>query len=150
MYLASQIVQAVRRVISPSMLLLYRHTPVGPGYTLEESLELGQTLVDGGVDILDLSPSSIQAPGDRAAPFKALGVPIITVNELDRIERALEVLRENRADFIAVGRGLIADPLWPRKVHEGRLNEIIQCIRCDQCHADLRAGRPVRCSQWPD
>jgi 2,4-dienoyl-CoA reductase-like NADH-dependent reductase (Old Yellow Enzyme family) len=100
------------------------------------------------VDILDLSPSSDQVPGDRAAPFTSVGVPVIAVNGLDRVRRALEVLREGRASLIAVGRGLIADPDWPLKVREGRLDEIVACTECDGCHEDLRAGIPVGCSQW--
>ena len=77
-----------------------------------------------------------------------LGVPIIAVGRLDRVNRALEVLREGRATLVAVGRGLIADPDWPRKVREGRLDQIVACIECDTCHEDLRSGVAVGCSQW--
>ena len=148
MLLAVQIVRAVRDALPDETLLLYRHTPLGAGYRLEESVELGSELVDAGVDILDLSPSSIDEPGDRAAPFRALSVPLIAVNDLDRVERALAVLQEDRADLIAVGRGLIADPEWPNKVRENQLEDIVTCIKCDQCFADLRAERPVGCVQW--
>jgi 2,4-dienoyl-CoA reductase-like NADH-dependent reductase (Old Yellow Enzyme family) len=130
------------------MLLFYRHTPVGAGYGIEDSLVLARALARAGVDVLDLSPSSHAAPGDRAAPFTSLGVPVIAVNQLDHVERALEVLREGRASLVAVGRGLIADPDWPRKVREGRLGEIVRCVYCDGCHEDLRAGIPIGCSQW--
>jgi 2,4-dienoyl-CoA reductase-like NADH-dependent reductase (Old Yellow Enzyme family) len=149
MRLALRIVKTVRPVADDTgMLLLYRHSPVRSGYGIEESLVLAKALVDAGVDVLDLSPSSVDAPGDRAAPFVHLGVPVIAVNELDRVERALEVLREGRASLVAVGRGLIADPDWANKVREGRTDEIVGCIYCDACHEDLRARVPVGCSQW--
>jgi 2,4-dienoyl-CoA reductase-like NADH-dependent reductase (Old Yellow Enzyme family) len=149
MRLALRIVEAIRPLCGEQMLLLYRHTPEGRGYGIAESLALARALVEIGVDILDLSPSSIEAPGDRAAPFRALGVPVIAVNELDRVERALEALNTGRADLIAVGRGLIADPDWPRKVQEGRFDEIVACIRCDQeCYGNLDRGIPIACSQW--
>ena len=149
MRLALRIVEAVRPAVEGAeMLLLYRHTPVGPGYGIAESLLLAKALVAAGVDVLDLSPSSVETPGDRAEPFMSLGVPVIAVNELDRVERAVEVLREGRAALVAVGRGLIADPEWANKVREGRLEEIVECIYCDQCHEDLRAGVPVGCIQW--
>jgi 2,4-dienoyl-CoA reductase-like NADH-dependent reductase (Old Yellow Enzyme family) len=142
-------VGAIRPVLDQAgMLLLYRHTPVGPGYGIADSLALAEALVEAGADLLDLSPSSIDAPGDRAAPFVGLGVPVIAVNELDRVERALEVLLEHRASLVAVGRGLIADPEWANKVRAGRLDEIVECIYCDACHDDLQAGIPVGCSQW--
>ncbi len=149
MRLALRIVEAVRPIVDRAgMLLLYRHTPVGAGYGIQDSLVLAKALVEAGVDVLDLSPSSHAVPGDRAAPFMSLGAPVIAVNQLDRVERALEVLREGRASLVAVGRGLIADPDWPLKVREGRLDEIVECVYCDVCHEDLRAGIPVGCSQW--
>jgi NADPH2 dehydrogenase len=148
MRMAVEVVRAVKSAAGDDLLLLYRHTPVGQGYGIEESLILGQALVAEGVDVLDLSPSSFDAPGDRAAPFRALGVPVIAVNELDTVERALDALNQGRADLIAVGRGMIADPEWATKVMEQRYDEIVQCIRCDGCHADLRRGAAVGCTQW--
>jgi 2,4-dienoyl-CoA reductase-like NADH-dependent reductase (Old Yellow Enzyme family) len=151
MRLALEVVEAVRPAVERAgMLLLYRHTPVRDdfGYGIAESLILAEALVKAGVDILDISPASWVAPGDRAAPFTKLGVPVIAVNLLDEVPRALEVLNYDRASLVAVGRGLIADPDWPLKVREGREDEIVKCVRCDECHADLRRGVPVRCAEW--
>ena len=149
MRLALKIVAAVRPACESDMLLLYRHTPAGWGYGIDESLALAEALVEAGVDVLDLSPSSIGSPGDRAAPFMGLGVPIIAVNELDEVERALEVLNEGRADLVAIGRGLIADPDWPIKVRDGRFDEIVTCQRCNKgCHGNLDEGMPVECAEW--
>jgi 2,4-dienoyl-CoA reductase-like NADH-dependent reductase (Old Yellow Enzyme family) len=58
------------------------------------------------------------------------------------------VLLERRADLVAVGRGLIADPNWALKVRSGQADEIVQCIYCDQCFEDLDAGEHVGCTQW--
>ena len=143
MKLGLDIVERIRPISEQvGMLVLYRHTPVAKGYEMAESLEFAARLVEAGVDILDISPASAEAPGDLAAPFMELGVPVIAVNQLDRIERAMEVLREKRADLVAVGRGLIADFEWPRKVREGRLDEITVCQNCNQCFDDLRRGGP--------
>lgn len=151
MRLALEILETLQPLVAQAgALLLYRHSPVRAGYGIAESLELARQLVQRGLDILDLSPSSKDAPGDRAAPFMSLGVPIITVNELDRPERALEALRERRADLVAVGRGLIADPDWTLKVQQGRLEEIVKCQYCDDCFACLDRGEPVVCSEWKD
>ena len=149
MRLALRVVEVMRPIASQAeMLILYRHTPVWLGYGIEESVSLGRELVAAGVYILDISPASDAAPGDRAAPFMALGVPVIAVNELDRLPRVLEVLCENRASLVAIGRGLIADPDWPTKVREGRLGEIIACTYCNRCFDDLGQGMAVGCSQW--
>lgn len=150
MRLGLEVSRAARRGLGPDRLLLYRHTPVMDGsYGLEESLRFAGRLVETGVDVLDISPASDRAPGDRAAPFRALGVPVIAVNEMDQVERAVETLREGRADLVAVGRGLIADPLWPIKVFEGREAEITRCTRCNEkCFGNLRRGEIVACIQW--
>ena len=151
MRLALRIVGEVRAACGQEMLLLYRHTPVGPGYEMEESLVLAQALVEAGVDILDISPSSIQEPGDRAAPFVRCGVPVIAVGGLDVVGRALAALNQGRADLVAIGRGLIADPEWPRKVQEGRMYDIVKCVKCDKlCYGNLRQGVPIACTQWND
>ena len=98
---------------------------------------------------MDISPASGDAPCDRSAPFRRFGVPVIGVNELDEIGRAMESLNEERADLIAIGRGLIADPDWPRKVRDGQFDEIRVCDRCDEgCFGNLKLGKPVQCVQW--
>jgi len=149
MRLALNIMGTLRPIASRAdMLILYRHTPVRPGYGIEESRALAEALVEAGLDILDISPASDSAPGDRAAPFMKLGIPVIAVNEMDRLPRALVVLSEKRATLVAVGRGLIADPDWPIKVREGRLEDIVVCTSCDGCHADLDRGVTVGCMQW--
>ena len=131
------------------MLLLYRHTPVGQGYGVDESLLFVNELVKSGLDILDVSPSSYERPGDRAAPFKRFNIPVIAVGELDVVDRAVEVLQEGRADLVAIGRGLIADPRWPNKVKDGHMEDVVVCQRCDElCHGNLQLGIPVACTEW--
>ncbi|MCX7643606.1 MAG: CapA family protein, partial [Armatimonadetes bacterium] len=150
MRLGSQIVQAIREVVGDDMLVLYRHTPKEyEGYTIDESVEFAKRLVEAGVDILDISPSSENAPADLAAPFKqAVNVPVIAVGKMARHQRAVEALREGRADLIAIGRGLIADPFWAMKTKMGQLDKIIECRYCNEgCYGNLRSGKPVECIQ---
>ena len=143
------IVNTVKPACSDGMLLLYRHTPVGKAYDMDDSLTFCSKLVEAGVDILDISPSSDEVPGDRAEPFKRFGVPVIAVGALDVPERAAEVLAEDRADLVAIGRGLIADAYLPKKMKDGRLHEIIECTKCDElCFGNLRQGVPIACVEW--
>lgn len=150
MRLGVEIVQAIRSEVGADMLILYRHTPKERnGYTLDESITFAQRLIEAGVDILDISPASESAPGDLAAPFKqAVDAPIIAVGQMAKHVRAVEALREGRADLIAIGRGLIADPDWVRKTMEGKLDDIIECNYCNEgCVGNLRAGKPIECVQ---
>jgi len=78
---------------------------------------------------------------------KAVGIPVITAARLNPIlgER---VIREGKADFIALGRPLLADPELPNKAREGRLKDIYQCISCNNCISGL-AKRPMSCTVNP-
>src|SRR3990172_5599191 len=55
-------------------------------------------------------------------------VPTTGVGRLHAPELAAMAVREGHADMVALGRQLIADPEWPRKVREGRTDEIRPCI----------------------
>jgi 2,4-dienoyl-CoA reductase-like NADH-dependent reductase (Old Yellow Enzyme family) len=149
MRLALQIVDTIAPAARQAgMLLLYRHTPVRNDYGIEDSLVLARALLAHGVDILDISPASDVAPADRAAPFVTLNAPVIAVNNMNQVDRALEALREKRATLIAVGRALIADPEWPNKVREGREKEIVDCLQCGGCMGNVRANELVVCPEW--
>jgi 2,4-dienoyl-CoA reductase (NADPH2) len=63
---------------------------------------------------------------------KAVTIPIITVGRLDPT-LGEEVLREGKADFIAMTRRLTADPELPNKVASGRLDDITPCTGCCVC-----------------
>lgn len=147
MRLGLECTSAVRQALGPEPLVLYRHTPVEDGsYAIDESVEFARKLVEVGVDVLDISPSSFSAPGDRAAPFMGLGVPVIAVGRLDQPARAVEALREGCCDLVAIGRGQIADPQWANKVKAGDLEAILECYECDAgCFGNLREGLPIEC-----
>jgi dimethylamine/trimethylamine dehydrogenase len=52
-------------------------------------------------------------------------------------------------DFIGAARPSIADPFLPRKIEEGRLDDIRECIGCNICYAGDGLGVPIRCTQNP-
>jgi 2,4-dienoyl-CoA reductase-like NADH-dependent reductase (Old Yellow Enzyme family) len=152
MRLALEIVRAIREAVGSDLRIFYRHTPRGAGYQPEDSIPFAQALVKAGVDVLDLSPSSDKQPGDIAGLFKPhVSVPIITVGDMACDGRGVEALRKGRADLIAIGRQLIADPHWPNKVRQGRFDEIIHCAKCNElCFGNLPKGEPIACAQWDE
>jgi len=72
-----------------------------------------------------------------AATRKLVSIPIITVGRLNPI-LGEKILREGKADFIAMTRRLQADPDLPRKVAEGRLEDIAPCTACENCLGSRR------------
>ena len=150
---AAEVCRKVRKAIGGEMLLLYRHTPVEDvegGYSLAETLQLVKTLVAEGLDVLDVSPSHGVRDGEYSEALRlASGLPVIARGGLDDPARALAMLQNRRADLVAVGRGLIADPEWPNKVRQGRTDDILKCIQCsEKCFGNLRKHEPIACTQW--
>jgi len=78
---------------------------------------------------------------------QAVKVPIIAVGAIHDPLLAEEALQKKQADLIAMGRGLIADPELPNKIHSGRLEDIRTCLRCNEgCSSRVRQGKTQRCA----
>lgn len=77
---------------------------------------------------------------------KAVRIPVGTVGRIVDPKMAEEILRQEKADLIAMGRALLADPEFPRKAQEGRFEDIRPCIACLQgCRDHLYRGLPITC-----
>ena len=150
MRLGLGLVRAVVEEVGPELFVLYRHSPVQEeSYGLEDSLPFARRLVDAGVAVLDISPSSDRGLADLAAPFMGLGAAVIAVGSMDEAGRAHEALGQGRCDLVAVGRGLIADPQWPLKVQAGQWDCVVKCTKCNtKCFGNLKKGVPIACTQW--
>ena len=68
---------------------------------------------------------------------EAVTIPVMVVGKLDAA-LGEKVLREGKADFIAMTRRLQADPELPNKVAAGRLRDIAPCTACDNCLGSRR------------
>ena len=64
---------------------------------------------------------------------EVVSVPVTTVGRINDPVLADRIIGEGRADLVAMGRALIADPELPNKAAEGRLDEIRMCIGCCYC-----------------
>jgi 2,4-dienoyl-CoA reductase-like NADH-dependent reductase (Old Yellow Enzyme family)/thioredoxin reductase len=72
-----------------------------------------------------------------------VNLPVITVGRILNPEMAEKALEEGKADLVSMGRSLIADPHWPKKVSEGRLEDIRPCISCNRCIESIVEERLV-------
>ncbi|WP_075980789.1 oxidoreductase [Bacillus massilinigeriensis] len=77
---------------------------------------------------------------------KVVNIPLITVGSIREPQFVENILSEGRADFVAIGRGLIADPEWVHKTKEGREDQIRKCINCLHCIHSVNKNLHVRCS----
>jgi 2,4-dienoyl-CoA reductase (NADPH2) len=83
-----------------------------------------------------------------AAIKRVVGVPVIAVGRLTP-EAGDNVLRQGKADFIAMGRALLADPELPNKLAAGRQEDIRPCIYCYTCVGQIFVKKNVRCAVNP-
>jgi 2,4-dienoyl-CoA reductase-like NADH-dependent reductase (Old Yellow Enzyme family)/thioredoxin reductase len=145
-----EILQAVRREVGPEFPVWVRFNAqeggVEDGITIEETKRMIPLVVEAGAQALHVSGYGAgsyitTAPIPDTAGFlvplaaevkKLTKVPVIAVGRLD-LELGEKILEEGKADLIAIGRRLLADPDLPNKVAEGRLGEVVQCIGCMEC-----------------
>jgi 2,4-dienoyl-CoA reductase-like NADH-dependent reductase (Old Yellow Enzyme family)/thioredoxin reductase len=84
---------------------------------------------------------------DNAAEIKKIvNIPVFTVNRINDPRMAESILELDKADFIGMGRGSLADPDLPNKASTGDLTSIRYCIGCLQgCTGSLYVGGPITC-----
>ena len=165
---ARLVIEEVRKQVGPTFPIILRISAdefMEGGNTLDDTLEYLQYL-DAEIDIYNVScglNGSIQyqidanylEDGWRSYMAKAVKEkfekPCITMGNIRDPQVAEDILVRGDADFIGLGRGLIADPEWPNKVKEGRVDDLRKCISCNIGCAGNRIGinRPIRCTINP-
>ena len=133
------------------------------GNTIEEAEKIAEVLQDYGIDCLHVSPAGHEASLPLTLGLAPKGafvylaqrvknkveIPVITAHIGDPF-LAEEVLAEGKADFIAFGRQLLVDPEFPKKVREGKFEDIRPCVRCHQgCFDRIWVGEEATCLMNP-
>lgn len=162
------VLEEVRKQVGPFTPILCRISAdemLPGGNTLEDCLEYLQYF-DEFVDVYNVSAglnqslqyqidSNCYSDGWRSYMAKAVkekyGKPVITMGNIRSPKVANEILERGDADFIGIGRGLIADPDWVNKAEFGCEDDIRKCISCNIGCAGNRIGnnRPIRCTVNP-
>jgi 2,4-dienoyl-CoA reductase (NADPH2) len=132
------------------------------GETLPDTLRVIDLAVTAGLDAVHVSTyadpmvgigicdaHTPQAPGHLRGNFSAVKrsttVPVIGFGRLEP-ELAEEVLASGDADFVAMGRQLLADPDLPRKLERGERDDIRPCIYQYRCINNIFVNESVRCA----
>jgi 2,4-dienoyl-CoA reductase (NADPH2) len=161
-----EIIDASREEVGPEYALIAKisgdeYLPAGNG--LKEAIEIAKALESWGIDGLHVSPAGHETSLPLTPGFTPKGaflylaqaikeqvkVPIITTHIGD-VSLAETTLGDGKADFIAFGRGFLADPTFPVKAMEGRFEDIVPCIRCVQgCYDRVFLEEEVTCFMNP-
>ncbi|HHY15468.1 MAG TPA: NADPH dehydrogenase NamA [Firmicutes bacterium] len=125
LHLLLEIVAAVQEEWPREKLLAVRLSAVDfldGGLTLADTVKIGGRLKEAGVDLIDVSsggllPAEIELyPGYQvpyaAAVKKEVRIPTIAVGLITGAELVREIVANERADFVALGRELLRNPYW--------------------------------------
>ena len=95
-------------------------------------------------------PQGLNADITEAIKKGGVKIPVWVTGKIDDPYVAEEILRDGKADYVCIGRGLISDPYWPTKVKEGRVEDICPCIYDNRCNEDANlAFIPIQCTTNP-
>ncbi|MBZ8117635.1 NAD(P)-binding protein [Roseovarius sp. LXJ103] len=75
--------------------------------------------------------------------------PVVGVGRYTSPDQMVSLIKNGHLDFIGAARPSIADPFLPKKVEEGRIEDIRECIGCNICVASDSTFQPLRCTQNP-
>ena len=121
-------------------------------------------LCDDIVDVWDINVSGIAEWGEDATPsrfypqgralpwqaaVKAISKkPVLGVGRWTNPDLMADAINEGKLDIIATCRPSISDPFLPKKIDEGRLDDIRECIGCNVCISRWEiGGPPLICTQ---
>jgi len=131
------------------------------GITVAEGLQVAQWAARTGADALSITAGHYRSlpAAERMIPPMAypegtflefssevkerVGVPVIGVGRLGNPEVARAAIEEGKADMVALGRTLIADPQWVSKVRSGAA--VRRCLSCNHCVNSMRSGAHISC-----
>jgi 2,4-dienoyl-CoA reductase (NADPH2) len=149
----------------PITLRISGYERVAGGRPIYETARVAPELVAAGVDAFHVSGGVIDRlvtgmvngaddgeevnVGAAAAVKQVVDVPVIAVGRIHDPVRAERILAEGRADFIAMGRPLLADPDLPRKLRSGQAHRVRKCISCENCIDAMEQRFSVDCAVNP-
>jgi len=162
--LAKDILLRVRQKVGKTFTISYRINGselTEGGITLESAQFIARKLEKAGVDALHISASGpnvrywhvppMAIPRGCHVPLAegikaVVSIPVIAVGRINDPVLANEIVASGKADLVAMGRALIADPDLPRKAMEGKLEEVRKCIACNFCIQRNALCRTRRCT----
>ncbi len=159
---AIELVKAIRKTV-PDMIIDYKLSIVTKqrgkgGVNEDEAVIFAKWLEEAGVDMLHVAqanhtgnladtipPMGIQPYGFFANIAKKIkqnvSIPVSTVGRIVSPELASSIVDSNKADIVAIGRPLLADPDWVVKLMENKAKDIRQCIMCNKGCTDRIQNR---------
>lgn len=166
--LVLELLEAVRKYCGEDFPVILKFTPdhgYEGGRKLEEGIEILKYLDDKGFAAFHLDygcwetwynavttvyeKDGVQLFMSKACKEAGIKTPIMAVGKLTDPAMVHQVIESGIADFVLQGHQSIADPYWPKKVKNGRYDDICHCIGCNECMQSEFVNRPLHCAVNP-
>lgn len=164
-----EIVENTRKKVGPDYPVMVRISTrefVPGGLSIAESRVIARKLEEAGVNAIDCSQGIFTVSNNIVEPLymengvfldaseeikKCVSIPVISAGRINEASLASSALETGKCDFVGMGRASLADPDFPNKVKEGRLDEIRYCIGCVQaCIGGNMRGENCHCLVNPE
>jgi NADPH-dependent 2,4-dienoyl-CoA reductase/sulfur reductase-like enzyme len=162
-----EVLDSIRAAVGPGFPIEMRFSAeeyMEGGNSFEEAIEIAK-LVEDKIDLLQVSTGSYENSFEHTHPSmfdprgcnvhfaaemkKHVKVPVSTLGALNDPAMMEEIIASGKADVVEMARALLADPELPRKVIQGRDEEITRCIRCFTCLSERLHTQTRVCSVNP-
>ena len=165
--LALEVLQRIKEKAGNEFPVIYRINGdecVEGGITLEVTKRIAKRLEEAGADAFHVTAGVGESSYNSVQPMamprgckahlaqgvkQVVNVPIISAGRINHPEVAEEILEQNKADFVAMGRALLCDQEMPNKALEGEIDDIRVCIACNQKCINKLLGaeqEPIGCA----
>lgn len=163
-----EILKAVKDAINiPVIVRISGDEMIPAGIKLPEMIGFSKILENNGVQAIHVSAGSVCSTPpwyfqhmfiekgktwEMAKVIKEkINIPVIFVGRINRLDDIEKIKSEYSADYIAIGRALLADPDFIGKYFSELRGAIRPCLACDQgCLGGVRAGRGLKCIVNPE
>lgn len=165
-----RVISAIRDAVGPDFIVGARMTfeeDREPGLHEETALRIANDITDAGIDFISMIRGSnetdaasghlIPPMGTPASPHlefagrvrKHLRVPVMHATRIADVATARYAIRDGLIDMVGMTRALLADPYLPRKVAEGREDQIRPCVGANMCIDNIYTSGAAYCMHNP-
>ncbi len=163
-----EIIEEIRKTCGKDFPLAVKYTvdSLTPGErSLDEGLEMTRILDNAAVDLLHVSRGSyacryrmvgsVYQPAGfdleilETVKANVKNLPVMVHGKLNHPDMAEKTVADGLADYIAIGRGWLAEPEWANKVKNHQWDDIQPCIGCGECHYNTHSGKILTCAVNP-
>jgi 2,4-dienoyl-CoA reductase-like NADH-dependent reductase (Old Yellow Enzyme family) len=172
---AMELVDGIRATVGKDFPIIFRingSDRFEGGVTPEEAQYIARALEEAGVSAISVStglnslsrdwvfPTELHGKGTNVEYAhnikKAVKIPVGVAGRIDSPDHAEQILHDGLADYVAIGRPLIAEPQWGQKAYLGMSDRIRPCLYCNNgctkhhhhnwrisCDINIEAGREL-------